>query len=242
MRKMLVSLVFVLGLASPAWGAVVCGNAIEQNDVAPASATITVSYTTPDPCVDCTTFVGATSRGSATINSATHAGNAMTGIAAEATVSPIHTRAFRIVNPTSGTNDVVVTFSGTPLAEAIVISTCSGTNTAAPIHDATNATGTGTAITVTVPNLVAGDVVIDMFGTDVATSDPTEGANQTVLHKGNDGAELGYGSSQQAAADGGVMSWTTALSQEWAQQAFAVSPAAAASILQAPSLPMFLFE
>jgi hypothetical protein len=227
-------------LASPAWAAIVCSDPVEFATTSTTDPE-TVSYTTP---VGANFLkVGVTIRHSTvTISGATHAGNAMTAVTTAAFTNPIRTQQFYIVNPTTGTNDVVVQFSAGPLTDAIVITACSGVDTADPIRAFNSATGTSTAPTVTVADVVAGDVVLDMFGTDIAASDPTEGANQTVLHKGNVLNELGYGSSQQAGADGGVMSWTTALSEDWAIQAVAIKPAAAASILQSPPLPVFLFE
>ena len=226
MKRLLCLLVLCSGMVSPAWSAVVCGDAQEYNSTTPTDPR-TSSYTTPAGSNQVLFALSTIRTTTVTIDSATHAGNAMTAFpAGSAFISPIRTLGFYIVNPTSGTNDVVVQYSAAPLADALVVFTCSGVNTASPIHDSTNGTGTGTAVTVTVPNVVVGDVVIDMMATDVATTDPTEGENQTVLHKGNDGVELGWGSSQQPGADGGVMTWTTTLSQEWAIQAVAVSPAA----------------
>ena len=146
------------------------------------------------------------------------------------TTSPASASLFYLFNPTAGTNDVVVNLgSVSPLSTAFVIWTCSGVNTASPVHDATEATSTGTAVTLTVPNLVAGDVVVDfmMGDADAALAgEPSEGASQTVLHKGTESSEINYGASYQAAADGGVMSWTLGTSDQWAQQAVALTPAA----------------
>ena len=207
------------------WAAVVCGDAIEDANPSPIAPEV-VSYTTPAGSNQ-VLFVGVVIRsGAANILSATHAGNSMTAIAAEAFLDPIGTRMFYIVSPTSGTNDVSVDLNGVPLEDAIVVFTCSGVNTVAPVHDANTATGNNTAPTVTVANVIAGDVVVDMMGTDIAASDPTVGANQTAFHTGFILDDIGYGSSQQAGADGGVMSWTTALTQQWAIHAVAVSPAA----------------
>ena len=224
MKRLLCLFMLILLMVSPAWAAISCGDAIEFNDATPTDPE-TISYTTPAG-TNQVLFVGVSIRDSLdAIGGVTHAGNAMTAVAAEVFETPIRTRMFYIVNPTSGTNDVVVDLTGTvALADAIVIFTCSGVNTGAPVHDATSASGTGTAVTLTVPNLVAGDVVIDMVGADIETVDPSEGANQTVLHKGNDGVEMGWGASFQSAADGGVMSWTLQ-GGAWAQQAVALTPA-----------------
>lgn len=227
MRKSLLFLIpFILLSVSPAWSAISCGDATEANDAAPAGTTATINYTTPAGS-DLVLFLGFAMRDATdTISSATHAGNAMTAVAAEASGPPIHTRIFYIINPTSGSNNVVATSSGTPLAWAAVVWTCSGVNTAAPVHDATNANGVSATASVTVPNLVAGDVVVDIMGQDIPAGDPTVGADQTTLHLGNDAVEIAWGASYQAAAAGGVMSWGLADSDDWAIQGVALTPAA----------------
>lgn len=220
MLQFLLILALLIGLPQGAWAVLACSDVTPFNDLTPTDPE-TIAYTTPAGSNQ-VLFVGVGSRGSATIDSATHAGNAMTAVTAEAFINPIHARIFYIVSPTSGTNNVVVQFSATALADSVVIWTCSGVDTTDPIRAFATATGTGTAVSATVATVNTGDVVVDMFATDVATTDPTVGTNQTSLNLGNDGAELGWGASKQAGADGGVMTWTTTLSQEWAQMALSI--------------------
>lgn len=245
MKKLLLLLIPLLVLlASPVQAAITCGDSIAFSDEA-ATDPETQSYTTPSGSNQ-VLFVGLGIRDTTPgVLSVTHAGNAMTststGIASQ---SPSNAQLFYIVNPTSGTNDVVMTLGGVVLAAAAVIWTCSGVNTASPVHDATEAIGTGTAVTVTVPNLVAGDAVVDFMYSEAAAaagSAPSIGANQTVLQSVDGGTEQVFAASYQAAADGGVMSWTIT-SDEWAQQAVALTPAAEAAILQAPPVPAVLFQ
>lgn len=221
-------LLMLLFAAHPAWAAISCGDAIEFNDLTPTDPE-TIAYTTPAGSNQ-VLFVGVSMRHTSfTIDGATQAGNAMTAVAAQSFLSPVATRLFYIVAPTSGTNNVVVDYSSIPLADAIVIWTCSGVDQTTPIRAFQSATGTGTAASVTVAGVQSGDVVVDIVGADVQTTDPTVGANQTAFHLGNDGSEFGWGASQQAGADGGVMSWTMGASQEWSTQAAALIPAAGAT-------------
>lgn len=214
-------IVYAMVCPSWVWAAVVCGDVTAFNDATPTDPE-TISYTTPAGSNQ-VLFAGVVNRSTAnTIDSATHAGNAMTAVGAEAFTSPIHARMFYISNPTSGTNNIVVQFSAASLSDSVVIWTCSGVDTANPIRDFITATGIGTAVSATVASVLSGDVVVDIFGTDVATTDPTVGASQTSLNLGNDGGELGWGASTQAGTDGGVMTWTTTLSQDWAQMAVSI--------------------
>jgi len=220
MHRILILLVGLL-LPGSGWAAISCGTVTPFNDATPTNPE-TIAYTTPAG-TNQVLFVGVASRGTViTIVGASHAGNAMTPIDTASFLSPIGVRMFYLVNPASGINNVSVGFSATPLSDAVVIWTCSGVDTSSPLRAIASATGTGTAVSVTVSGVQSGDVVLDMFGSDVQTTDPTVGANQTVLNRGNDGGELGWGASQQPGANGGVMSWTTALSQEWASQSVAI--------------------
>ena len=202
-----------------------CGDVTAFNDATPTDPE-TIAYTTPSGSNQVLfVFVGNRRTISPNINVPTHAGTTMTAVASEAWVSPIATRLFYLASPAGGTNNVVVDFVGAPLAGTVVIFTCSGVDTSSPIRASNSATGTGTAVTVTVAGVLTGDVVLDLMATDIATTNPTIGASQTNLNTGNDGGEMGWGASQQAGADGGAMSWTTSLSQEWAIAAVAIVPA-----------------
>ncbi|MDI3463624.1 MAG: hypothetical protein OJF50_002445 [Nitrospira sp.] len=225
--KYILSLLLALSLSGgvmPAFGAISCGNVTPFNAASPTDPE-TIAYTTPAGSDQVLfVFVGNRRTISPNINVPTHAGGAMTVLDAEAFNSPAATKLFYKVNPTSGTNNVVVDFVGTPLADAIVIFTCSGVDTASPIRASNTATGTSTAVSVTVLGVQAGDVVLDFFVADNTLSAPTIGANQTNLNNGSDGTELAWGSSQQDGVDGGVMSWTNAISEQWSISAVAIKP------------------
>lgn len=226
MIQLLVFTFLVLN-SSWAYAAISCTDATEFHDSAPAGATSTWSYTVPSGS-GLITFIGAIKRhATVTINSATQAGNAMTSARAEEFSDTMGTRFFYIVNPTTGTNNIVVTHSAAPLAAAAVVFTCSGVDTTSPIHDTNSASGLSTTPSVTVATVGSNDVVIDVMGSNVSVADPTVGANQTAFHVGNDGGEVGWGASYQAGSDGGVMSWTSN-NQRWSITALSLTPAASA--------------
>lgn len=228
----------ILGLLlvpSLSYAAISCGNVVEFNDPTPTDPE-TIAYTTPSGS-NRVLFAGVTIRHSTnTISGATFNGFPLTAVTTEAFTNPIHAQLFYLVNPPVGLFNFVADFSALPLSDAIVIWTCTGVDTANPIRDFIAATGIGTAVSGTVATVLPGDVVVDIFGTDVATTNPTIGANQTNLSTGNDGGELGWGASQQAGADGGVMSWTTALSQDWALMAASIRPA----VIRKPITPLVI--
>jgi hypothetical protein len=210
--------------------ALTCSNPVGANTATPVDPKTIASYTTPAG----TSQVGFVFSGIRTttinINSVTWGGVAMTPISAQAFLSPVATRPFVLVNPPPGTNNIVIDYSATPLADAAVVVVCSDADTASPYHDATSVTGTNSTVVATVANPASGEILLDFFIQDLLTSAPTEGADQTVLSKGTDTAELGYGSSQQPGAAGGDMRWTTGLSEQFSIQALAVKPAASSAV------------
>lgn len=216
-------LIGLLVAPSLSYAAISCGDVTEFNDATPTDPE-TIAYTTPAGSNQ-VLFVGTPLRHSTvTIDSVTHAGNAMTAVTTPAFDDPIRSTLYYIANPTPGTNNVVVNMTAAPLADAVIIFTCSGVDTANPIRDSIAQFGNSTAVTGTVVTVLAGDMVVDIMGTDVATTDPTVGADQTVLAAGNDGAELGWGASWQN-GPGGTMSWTTTLTQDWSMMAASLRPA-----------------
>lgn len=226
-------------LPSLSWAAISCedANKVEFNSSAPADPT-TIAYTTPSGSNQVLVVAASLRDTIDTFSSVTHAGNAMTAVVTPIFQDPVRTGIWYRANPTSGTNDVVIDFSGSTLGLAVVIFTCTGVDTASPIGTpVTNQAGSGTAVTVTVSD-TSGQVTIDFFASDQQTTDATEGADQTVIHKGNDGgSDLGWGASYQAGGLGGVMSWTLGASQQWTTVAV---PLNAAASTQRPIAPMIL--
>lgn len=222
------TLCLVLGLllgcsTAPTWAAITCGNATTVLNAVPADPE-TIAYTTPAG-TNQILFVGVGDRnGPPPLDavSVTHAGNAMTATGAQAVNGTAGSRLYYIVNPTSGTNNVVVDWPGAPLTDAIIIWTCNGVDTTNPIASATSANGNSTAPSVTVTT-ATGEVVVDFMFTALQTTAPTEGANQTLFGATSDGTEAACGASYQQGVDGGVMSWTIS-SHPWATQGVSLRP------------------
>ncbi len=226
---LLVVLIILLGLPWTVQAAIDCADAgaTEIHEAAPADPR-DVSYTTPSGS-DLITLVGviyrdATSR---TGTTATMGGNAMSAVST-AIHNGVATGAsfFYLVNPPSGTNTVSVNWvSAAPLHGHIIIWTCSGVDQVTPFRSNNGASGTGTAVSVTLGSINTGDVAVDIAGSDDVTS-LSVGANQTVIHQGAS-ASSEAGASYQAGADGGVMSWTIGASDDWAILAGALIPSVA---------------
>ena len=210
------------------WAAIDCvdAGATEQHETPPADPR-TISYTTPSGS-NLMTFVGFGYRngGTRTSTTVTLAGNSMTAVLAQIYYNTIVGGGlYYYANPPAGANDVVVDWepTGAPTGSSIIIWTCSGVNLADPFRSTNSASATDTTPTVTLSSITTGDVAIDMVVSDDSTS-LTVGTNQTVIHQGVGGSHTG-GASYQAGADGGIMSWTTGASDDWATLAAALKPA-----------------
>ncbi|MDH5666550.1 MAG: hypothetical protein OEY86_00885 [Nitrospira sp.] len=196
---------------------------VEVHESSPANPR-TISYTTPAGN-NRITFAGVGFRNGVgvTISSVTQGGNAMT---ADTTFQYVSTilggNLYRLRNPPSGTNDVVVTWSGAVSQADIIIWTCLDSDLT-EFRSTNQASGVSTTPSVTAGTVAAGDIVVDFFSSDDAGA-PSVGANQTVIHEGTTASTNG-GASYQAGADGGVMSWTIA-SDDWVIFTYVVKPAA----------------
>lgn len=138
------------------------------------------------------------------------------------------------VGPTTGAQTVTVTWSDTFGQDpTVVVESYYNVDQTTPVADYTTATGTSTAPTVTVPNVVTGDIVVDslVHGSGGTT---TVGANQTQTQAG-DRAVISYAASYQAGADGGVMSWTEQFSDNWAISAMRLVTASGSSVTKTPA-------
>lgn len=221
---MLLLLVPSIALADP-----VCGN-VTSTITGTGATPVTVAYTTPAGSNQVLIVIVPYRDVSDSVSSATHAGNAMQIKIQKRHSSQVSGVALLyIVAPTSGTNNVVVNFTGTPLAHGVIIFTCSdASQDADPFRDAGNsAEGSGTAPTVTITDS-ATDLTIDGMAVDSNTTAPTKGADQTEVYAGSDGVELGAGVSTQPGSGDGVMSWTVS-SNDWVMVGAALKAAATAS-------------
>lgn len=118
------------------------------------------------------------------------------------------------VAPTVGAH--VITIGRTSGSGVVgIVAVYTGVDQATPYADATTQQDTGTSGSVTVPNVVSGNVVFDILAVN-GNETITVGANQTQLLNASDGNGAGGGmgcASEQAGSDGGVMSWTWTNSQ-----------------------------
>lgn len=228
-----------LASVAPSWAAINCADAnATSNHTTTTDSTISISYTTPSPCVDCVTFIGGGGRGGtlATVTAATIGGNSATAATAGSGTSSSFGRLYRYANPPAGTNTVTVTFGDTITSRHIAVVTCTGVDTTDPIRDSAVATAVSTAPSVTVASVNSTDVVLDWQTSDDSATQ-TVGANQTVI-TGTLGssATSNAAMSQQAGSDGGVMSWTLVNSNRWSMNAVSIK---AAPVVEGGGAPLW---
>jgi hypothetical protein len=117
------------------------------------------------------------------------------------------------ITPASGAHTVDVSVSGPDVIAFAVSATSAGTPS-----DYTTATGSSTTPSVTVTNAASGDLIVDTVLS--VSSISSTGANQTIPTNGGPvgPASIGFygATSYQAGVDGGVMSWTSSASDNWA--------------------------
>lgn len=209
-------------------------NAVELHETS-TNTSLSISYTTPAPCVDCVAFYGAgirTAGAQRTFSDVQLAGVGMTQIETDLW-STTSTSGFLYydIDPPSGTNNFTATVSGTITNREQIAWTCSGVNQTTPIGDTgTNTATSSSSLSVTV-TADSTQTVIDFFATDDSSGAATVGANQTLIHEGQSGS-TGSGASWQAGADGGVMTWTINAADDWIHVAAALNPVEGGHILQ----------
>ena len=140
-----------------------------------------------------------------------------------------------LVAPSTGANDVVVTYtnstnSGVDVLMAGAI-TATNVSQSSPLGTPASATGSSTAATVNVSS-ATDELVLDIVGTGTLVS--TVGANQTQrwLQNVNFNSQCGNGAmSTEAGAASVTMSWTVT-SDSWAILGVPLKPAGASSVKQ----------
>ena len=144
---------------------------------------------------------------------------------------------FRLVAPSTGTNDVLVTFNPSIVFQVIGGSTSfTGVSQTTPTGAFTSAFGANNAPTVSVSDAVVGDMVLDALVVPPSANNAVVGADQTERYNGrsffSNSYDLGAGSTEPGAAGNETMSWTTTNTSNWALAAVAVkqSVATAASV------------
>ena len=234
MPPFFVTVLFVL-MSSSAWAAIDCvdANKVEFYDATPTDPE-SIAYTVPN-ATDRITFVGVGTR--------TGTQRTMTITGASATWTEVATPLYHdsiigvnlyyALNATAGATTIGVNYNTAPLADMVIVWTCSGVNQVTPFRTPVSATGGNNTPTVTDGSVLTNDVIVDFWATDMsgsAATEPTVGANQTVINAGHDGAEIRGGASYQAGTSGGGMSWTfDDLAQQWAIMATSLIPASTPS-------------
>lgn len=220
MRNGVLALLCVSVWPSVVAAALTCGS-VTTNITATDRSSVTISYATPAGSE--LLVVGVASRdgtGNDTVSSLTHAGSALTKkVGHNHTTAESAAELWVRPSPASGTNNVVVTWSGVVFASGVFIMSCTGVQSGSnPFRAANSAEGSSTTPGVTT-TAVTGDLVLDVMAHDGETTAPTVGADQTVIFAASPGTEFSMGASYQAGADGGGMNWTTAVSNDWAMVA-----------------------
>lgn len=225
---MLINLLVLLLVPSLSWGAVDCadGNAVAETFDTPPSP-MTTSYTRPSGS-DFLGFVyaahrqGTTSR---TVSTIAWGADTPTASGAQDYNDPIAGRLYQLVAPASGAQTIDVTWSGTPLADGLVVLTCTGAHQVSPTHDFATANGNSGTASVTVSNVTASDVVIACVSND-ATRTLTGAGSLVLIATDATPGEMNVGCWYQPGSAGGTVSVTLDVADDWVIQAIAVSPTA----------------
>jgi hypothetical protein len=115
---------------------------------------------------------------------------------------------FYLGNPSTGSNTVEVTFSGTPIREAFVASTFSGVDQASTIGGTDSDISTNTPSSIDVPVAGSAGMVVDAFAAE-STCTWAEAGAQTLMDGGQFESALNWGSSYRTHSGSTTnMGWT----------------------------------
>lgn len=144
---------------------------------------------------------------------------------------------YKLINPPSGTADVVVTMSAIPDKGIIVgVTTFSGVNQTTPLGTFAGTENKNTTPSVAVVS-AAGELVYDVVSLRMANL--TVGSGQNEQWNFATGSEMYGGGSTAAGAASVSANWTASASQDWSIAAVSIKPAPATSntiFTQAPAL------
>lgn len=165
------------------------------------------------------------SAGTGSVSGVTYGGVAMTEVGSIRTGSVL-TYLFKLANPASGANNIVVTLSGTHFytvkVQAVSYTDADQTD---PVEAYNTASGYGKTASVAVTTVSADAIVHDMmhhYGTNASTV----GADQTQRQQANGNSTTGATSTEPKASAGSVtMSWTWLTNnRDWSTIAAAIKP------------------
>lgn len=158
--------------------AIVVGNSTDLGDNGSAGATLTTAHNNNGNIL----FVGVVEASTNKMQSVTYNGVAMTELTTS-TASPVqvpgdrYIHLFYLVNPAQGSNNVVVTLTGTDFIQGLAIS-YSGVDTGSPIDVAGNNTGSTVAsLAKSLTTTINGDWTVAMFAANGGTA--SAGASTT---------------------------------------------------------------
>lgn len=172
--------------------------------------------------------------GTEVISGVTFNGVALTsaGAAGENASSSYRAQLWYLNSAPSTTANVVVTWAVAPTDAGVCgVTSYNGVDGSSPVTGFTTASGNAPSTTISVttsPGPVSGDMVIDQFFTSwFCSTTETVGANQTEnWQRAFDGSDGDGGSSQQAGADGAVMTWTISAGCDWVSVAMNIKQSA----------------
>jgi len=181
-----------------------------------------------------------------TLTGVTYAGVSMTQVttALYSAANPqVRTYTFRLVNPATGTNNIVVSYASPTLA-VVGGTSYFGVNQDNPIQASNTATGSSTSPSVSVMVTGTGRVVFGHVGghrTNTWTITGGSGQNNRWAQEGQ--LYKGRGSDKLDVAAGSVsMSWTTDRVASWVCSAVVINPAPADVIYESPSLVSVVYR
>jgi len=177
-----------------------------------------------------------------TVNSVTYNGLALTRAGIRLSAQEACSELWYLLNPPSGTFNVVVNASSVQAADAmhVGVTTFTGVNQSTPFGTVVTNTGTGTLTTVTVASAV-GELVYATMALDDARNS-TVGAGQTELFTGIAGVASSDGIRSAASTKPGAASvtstWTVA-TDAWATISVSIKPAVTPGTLTFVQTPGF---
>ncbi len=158
------------------------------------------------------------------VSSVTYGGIALTLVGESVSNGNAHMHIYSLINPASGTANVVVNLNANPDKGIVVgVTTFNNVNQATPMGTFASATAKTTTASVTVTS-VTGELVYNVATYRNVTM--TVGAGQTALYNINSGGEVdGGGASTKPGAASVTTTWTGAASEDWATGAVSIKPA-----------------
>jgi len=163
--------------------------------------------------------------GPATVSSITYAGVPMTRLGDSVQRGFIRVEYWYLLNPPTGTNDVVVTLSDSPMNLACAASSYFGVNQTTPHGTESTATGVGTGPSVSVQS-ASGELVVDVMAC-ADTGHVSVGSGQTLRGVADNGTtEAVCAVSDEAGATSVTMSHTIGAANDWAIIGVSLRPAA----------------